>query len=112
MWTFYYDGDCNLCARAVEWLSRADLSRRIRWVPFQSLSEAPEGVTWDDLRRSAYLEGEDGRLYEGFYAVRMLTLRVWALIGLAPLLWLPGAHLAGALVYRWVARNRCRTPAD
>ena len=106
-WVFYYDGACGFCTRAVRWLSRADLLRRIDWVPYQSLDSPPKGLSWNDLDRSAYLDTGRG-LHEGFYAFRMLTLRLIPLVPLAPVLWLPWVAPTGVRVYRWVARNRNR----
>lgn len=109
-WVFYYDGDCSFCGRSIEWLSRFDFLGQVTWARYQSLEQPPSGLAWDDLDRSAYLEAGE-RMYEGFYAFRMLTLRMWALAVLAPVMWLPGLDLIGALAYRWVARNRCRLSA-
>ncbi|MDA0262579.1 MAG: DUF393 domain-containing protein [Chloroflexi bacterium] len=106
---FYYDADCRLCTRLVGWLGKADLFRRITWTPYQSLEAPPPGLSWDDLQRAAYLvDGDTGRLYEGFYAFRMLTVRLPVLAPLAPICWFPAMGLLGTAVYRWVARNRHR----
>ena len=107
-WVFYYDGDCGLCVRVVRALSWIDLSSRVEWVPYQALEIPPGGLNWDDLARAAYLDTGRGRLYCGFYAFRMLALRLVPLIPLAPILWFPGASLLGLPVYRWVASNRYR----
>ena len=114
-WAFYYDGDCGLCAWVVRWLSRADLFKRIAWVPYQTLEQPPHGLSWNDLDRAAYLDTGRGRLHEGFYGFRMLALRIAPLLPLAPILWFPGVSRLGVPVYRWVARNRyrlsrCRIP--
>ena len=66
----------------------------------------PDGLTWEDLERSAHLETEQGGLHEGFHAFRRLTLLLPPLWPLAPLLWLPGVPSLGTGLYRWVARNR------
>ena len=111
----YYDGDCGLCNWVVRSLSRLDRSRVVTWTPYQSLEQPPGGLTWSDLDSSAYLETESGRLHEGFYAFRALTIRLPLLLPLAPIMWMPGVGLAGVPVYRWVARHRrrffpCRVP--
>lgn len=111
-WTLYYDGDCGICTLLVRWLSRLDFFRRTRWTAYQTLEHPPAGLTWTDLSRSAYLESDGGRLYEGFYAFRMLALRLVPLLPLAPVLWMPGLHLLGVAIYRWVARNRYRLSAS
>jgi predicted DCC family thiol-disulfide oxidoreductase YuxK len=110
-WVFYYDGECGFCIRAVGWLYRLDLFKRVDWIPYQSLDKPPQGLTWDDLEASVYLDTGRGPLYPGFYAVRMLTLKVALLVPLAPLFWFPGVHVPGVALYHWVARNRHRLSA-
>ena len=107
-WIFYYDGNCGFCTRVVRGLSRIDFFRQVQWIPFQSLEEPPQGLSWEDLDRSAYLDtGREG-LHEGFYSFRMLTLRLLPLVPLAPVFWFPGMNLLGTVVYRWIASNRNR----
>ena len=115
---FYYDADCRFCAGLARWLSRVDVLHWVIWTPYQSLDAPPPGLSWDDLERSAYLVGgPEGRRYEGFYAFRLLTVRLPLLAPLAPIFWFPGMRLIGVTVYRWVARNRyrifgCSVPAS
>ena len=110
-WTFYYDGYCDFCTTGVRGLSRIDYFRRVRWIAFQTLDEPPPGLTWEDLNCAAYLSTGKGRLYEGFYGFRMLTLRLLTLLPLAPFFWFPGMNLLGVPVYRWIVRNRYRISA-
>ena len=114
-WRFYYDGNCSFCTRVVGALSGTDWRGGVAWVPFQSLAAPPEGLAWSDLEQAAYLDAGDGKLHQGFFAFRKLSLRLPLLLALAPLLWFPGMALLGAPVYRWIARNRyrisrCRVP--
>ena len=114
-WVFYYDGDCGFCTRVVGWLARTDFFGKITWTPFQTLDNPPFDLTWADLDRAAYLDTGRGRLHRGFYAIRMLTLRLLPLLPLAPILWFPGTNLVGVPAYRWIAENRyrisgCRIP--
>ena len=106
--TMLYDGECGFCRATRSCLAALDVTRRVRWLPFQSLSEPPPGLAWDDLERAAYLRAADGRLFEGYYAFRALTVRMPLLMPLAPLMWLPGMGWLGSRVYRWVAENRRR----
>ena len=116
---FYYDGNCGFCLRWVNRLRRLDRAGRVSWVAFQSLPEPPRGVTWNDLKRAAYLDTRPdtgaGPLHEGFYAFRQLSRRIPLLFPLAPLFWLPGMGRLGQPVYRWIAANRyrlsCRRPS-
>ena len=110
-WVFYYDGNCGFCTRVSRGLARIDFFRRVEWVPFQALEEPPNGLTWEDLDSAAYLSTGRGRLHEGFYSFRMLTLRLLPLVPLAPLFWFPGMKLLGVPAYRWVAKNRYRISA-
>ena len=107
-WTFYYDGECGLCKGLVKWLVHADLSKQIDWIGFQTLSQPPKGLSWGDLNTAAYLETGAGDLYEGFFAIRWLSVKLPPLWPLAIVLWTPGASLLGVPAYRWVARNRGR----
>ena len=107
-WTLYYDGRCGFCAGARRWLSRMDFLHRIEWTPYQSLNQPPQGLSWEDLDRYAWMDTGRGRLHKGFHAMRLLALRLPPLLPLATLMWLPGMDLAGEAAYGWVARNRYR----
>ncbi len=105
-WVFYYDGECGFCRTIVRSLARLDWFRAIEWVPFQMLDTPPPGLSWSDLGNAAYLRNGGGRLWRGFYALRMLCLRIPLLLPLIPLAWFPGAHFLATPTYRWVAKNR------
>ena len=107
-WRFYYDGYCGLCLWLVRRLARLDFSNAVAWVPFQSLDEPPQGLTWEALDRAVYLDTGAGPNHAGFFAIRKLTLKLPALWPLAPLFWFPGVHFPGTAVYRWVAAHRRR----
>lgn len=119
-WLFYYDGECGFCTASVRLLTLSDWFRRVNWIAYQDLEGPPSGLTWEDMAQAAYLEilgrladspdSEVGQptLYRGFYAFRMLTLRLPILLPLAPFLWLPGVNRLGEAAYAWVAANRYR----
>ena len=119
-WVIYYDGECGFCTLSVRALALADFFRVVTWTSYHEMAEPPEGLTWEDLDAAAYLEVrkaspqsgagpvEERKLYRGFYAFRMLTLRLPPLMLLAPLLWLPGVNRLGEWAYGWVAANRYR----
>ena len=69
---FYYDGGCGFCRSGVRALSRLDFSHRVAWVSYQSLARPPDGLSWDDLDRAAYLVDGAGVRYEGFFAFRQV----------------------------------------
>jgi predicted DCC family thiol-disulfide oxidoreductase YuxK len=105
-WRFYYDGNCGFCATVVALLSRTDWRGAVAWVPFQCMAGLPPGLTGADLDGAAYLETGQSALHRGFFAFRMLSLRLPSLFILAPILWCPGVSWLGVAVYGWVARNR------
>ena len=119
-WVLYYDGECGFCTLSVRVLAFADFFRVVKWTAYQELADPPEGLTWEDLDAAAYLEFRKGsfgsggnleegrRLFRGFYAFRMLTLRLPPLTPWALLLWLPGVNRVGEWAYQWVAANRYR----
>lgn len=129
-WVFYYDGDCGFCTLAVRSLAFADFFGKVTWTAFQELTIPPQGLTWEELDAAAYLETGSRaetrtatptnavKRYRGFYAFRMLTLRLPPLFPLALFLWLPGFDRLGVAAYQWVAANRyrisrrCRLKAD
>ena len=117
-WTIYYDGRCGLCVFLVRLLAWADFFRQLAWVNFRDLERPPEGLTWEDLETAAYLQvsrtgpvgdmadGNTFKMYRGFYAFRMIALRLPLLLPLAPVAWLPGMGWLGERAYAWVAANR------
>ena len=108
IWKFYYDGDCGLCRGAVKCLDQLDFSRRVAWVPFQSLAKLPDNLSQEDLDRSAYLVAEQGERHDGFDAFRKCTLKMPSLWLLAFIFWIPGIQVPGRVIYRWIAVNRYR----
>ena len=121
-WVFYYDGDCGFCTLSVRFFALLDFFSKVTWTDFRALPEPPLDLTWEDLDAAAYLEigskstivikgsNSNGRskTYRGFYAVRMLTLRLPPLFPLVAVLWLPGVNRIGEAAYAWVAANRYR----
>jgi len=49
--------------------------------------------------------GSKNQLYEGFYAFRMLTVRLPLLAPLALICWLPGVSVIGVAAYQTVAKK-------
>lgn len=104
-----FDNDCRMCSTLARLLSRVDVFHRVDWIPYQSLESPPPGLDWENLERAAYLvHASNGSHHEGFYAIRMLTVRIALLAPFAPLFWFPGMNVIGVAVYRWVAKNRHR----
>ncbi len=106
-WRCYYDGYCGFCNRVVIGLRRLDLLNRVAWIPYQSLKEPPEGLSWEELEASVVLESGKGVRHRGFYAFRRLAAVIFPLWPMLPLLWFPGVRLLGEPLYERIARNRC-----
>ena len=117
--TFYYDGDCGLCVAFTRRVSRLDRKGRVQWTPYQSLSNTPSplmGEGWDggetraitlsDMERAAYATTPDGKINEGYHAIRALFRAIPILAPLGLLMSIPGASLIGVPLYRLVANNR------
>ena len=115
-WILYYDGKCQFCRGIATLFWCLDLFALVKWIPHQSLESPPNGLVWNDLRQAAYLETQHGQIYGGFYAFRMLSLRLIPLFPLIPILWIPGLNILGTAIYNWIARHRhhfgiCSEPA-
>ena len=108
--TLVYDRDCELCRWAQGIVLRWDRHGRIRYLAFQD----PDFGQWfpdDDLdappKAMLFIDGQ-GRVWEGFEAVRrMLPHLPWGR-PLALLLYLPGVPWVAMRLYEWVAKNRYR----
>lgn len=102
-----FDGVCNLCNGAVQWIIRRDPAGHFRFAALQSptgrrlLRQA--GLPVDAL--DTVVLYEQGR----FYTHSDVPLRVCRQLG-APWSWLYGLHIVPRAlrdaVYRWVARRR------
>ena len=106
-WILYYDGACKLCITAREWIGKLDFFKVVTWIPYQGLREPPPGLSWSDLDSAAYIYVRTtGAWYRGFYALKMLSIKLIPLLPFAPLLWLPGAHIIGEATYAWISNHR------
>jgi predicted DCC family thiol-disulfide oxidoreductase YuxK len=108
-----YDGFCPLCCRTVRILTCLDLFHRLDFQDFRRLDIADYNhrhklnLRPEDLEKAMYVISE-GRSSAGFCAYRMISLAVPVLWPLVPFLFLPGASVLGAVMYRFVARNRLK----
>jgi predicted DCC family thiol-disulfide oxidoreductase YuxK len=117
-----YDGVCGLCDRAVSWLLRHDVDRKLSFAPLQGLTAARLRRTHpeipDELDTVVYVE--DGRVFLRSRAFVQLARHLrapWRWAHAAR--WFPAPALD--LVYRLVARIRyrvfgkldtCRMPSE
>lgn len=108
-WILYYDGSCSLCINISRVISTLDIFNTIIWTPYQSLIVAPHNLSMRNLHGYVYLETDSGIFYKGFYAFRMLSLRVPAMMPLSLFMWIPWINVIGEHIYSYISRNRrCR----
>ncbi len=105
----FYDGECPLCRREIEFLRKRDRHRRIRFTDIASPSFSAEelGKTHEDLMARIQGRLPTGEWIDGVEVFRRLYSAVGfgALVGLSRLPVIsPGLDLA----YRLFARNRLR----
>ncbi len=104
-----YDGRCGFCAASVERLSALDPLGAIEMVDFHTvpnLSALHPELTPERCHSRMQLVEPHGRLSEGFFSARRISLRLPLLWPLIPFLYLPGAGWIGQRIYDWVARRR------
>jgi len=110
--TVCYDGECAVCAAAVERLAKLDRDRSLRIVPFQRVAgELPDvaaRIDAADLTSALHVVEPDGRLTSGGEAVLRIAeavprLRLVARLGRLPLV----SRLVEPM-YGLVARHRHR----
>jgi predicted DCC family thiol-disulfide oxidoreductase YuxK len=108
-----YDGFCPLCCRTMRILTCLDLFHRLDFQDFHRLDIADYNHRYklnlrpEDLEKAMYVISE-GQSSTGFYAYRLISLAVPVLWPLVPFLFLPGASVLGAGIYRFVARHRLK----
>ena len=108
-----YDGQCPLCRRTVRIFRALDLFEQLRYTDFRQMNvEAYNrqynlNLTLTDMDREMYVL-DRGRPYVGFYAYRLMGLRVPALWPIVPWLFIPGITHIGIAVYRYIARERLK----
>ncbi len=58
----FFDGQCGLCNRTVDWILRNDTQHRFLFAPLQgeTASDLFKGIAEDELYRSFWLKDEEG----------------------------------------------------
>ena len=105
--TLIYDGECDLCRKAVALVSAWDRDRRLTLIPFQDEARvASFGLELPALAAAMHLVLPDGRVFAGADAapelLRLFPGKRW----LAGLLRVPGVRPVARVVYAWIARRR------
>ena len=106
-----FDGDCNLCNHAVDFVLTREASAEIRFASLQSEAGRAllgrQGVTLPPGDPDTVLLVEAGTVWSHSDAALRVARRLrfpWRMIGSFG--WVPRAIRDG--VYRWIARNRYR----
>lgn len=105
-----WDDQCSFCRRWVEVVRRVDALAALRFVGLSHSEEyLPLGVSPERADRAIQLVEPDGRIREGYDAVRGIVSVIPGGHLVAPLMGLPGLPAIGDRVYRRVAARRsCR----
>lgn len=102
----FFDGVCNLCNHAVDWLIRHDDKRILKYAPLQGETAARE-LQNADLQLNTMVYKRDSEIFYHSTAVLMIGNDLGGIWSLARIvLWIP-APIRDA-VYSWVAKNRYR----
>lgn len=107
--TLLYDGRCGFCLASVKRLLVLDLFGDLEPIDFHSvvdLKRLHPQLTPERCHSRMQLIEPNGRLSEGFFSVRRMSVRLPLLFPLIPFLYLPGMGWVGQCVYDWVARRR------
>lgn len=105
--TLFFDSQCPICSREIDYLASRDKHSRIEFVDLhsQAFAKAYPAVDFEDANRILYGIGRGGEVIRGLD----VTIEAWRLIGkgwlVAPLNWRLVRPLAEA-AYRWFARHR------
>ena len=102
-----YDGDCGICKRLVsKW--RGKTGDRIKYVPYQEISETQLGISLEELEKEVKFIHSDGRIIGG--AAAAFTVIEHTKSPLKVLAWfyrhIPLFDLLSEWIYRIVSRNR------
>ena len=104
-----FDGVCNLCHGAVQWILKRDRKKRFRFAALQSQAgrEAMAEAGHEGPIPDSVVVIDDGRIDERSSA----ALKVASLLGfpwrLLMIFWIIPRPIRDA-IYRWIARNRYR----
>ncbi|MBO0697099.1 MAG: DUF393 domain-containing protein [Zavarzinella sp.] len=105
-----YDGECPLCRKTTDILSRFDWFHQLRFHNCRDTAGIPPNSAHLDparmIQEMHLLTPDRTTALSGFRAIRWIAGRVPVLWPLYPLLFVPGMARLGQRLYLWVARNR------
>ena len=105
----FFDGDCPLCLKEINFLRRRDKHQRVRFTDIApaTFDPTPLGLTWEGLMDRIHGRLPDGTIVEGVEVFR----RLYGAVGLG-WLWaptrLPGLKQLADWAYRTFAKNRLK----
>jgi len=122
-----WDGECGICAKIKNWMSRVDFEGAFHWRTLQSGIGDRWGIPRYKLEQSMHLVA-DTRVSSGFRACKLILLynpafylvvcaliagidSVWfrrIFVGALLAFFFPWFNFIGEAAYNWVARNRYR----
>lgn len=107
----YFDGNCGMCTRSVNWLSRIQRTGELRTAPYQRAGVAERlGLSTDRMYEAAWWQDSSGVVYGGAEAINAaLGVSFGTRIPLR-LYRMPGIRQLQDAIYRWVATHRYRFP--
>ena len=104
---FYYDGKCNLCARAINTIKLLDITRRVRFMSAQASEKKLD--RWGVSQETAltFLAGRyKNETYIGFDLYKLLSTKLPVLWITYPLFVLGKVTNIGPVLYQKIADNR------
>ena len=106
--TLIYDGECPLCAKAVEWVRLRARPGALEYLTCQSAERARRFPAMAEVQcmEAMQLVMRDGAVYSGDEALPVLLSMLHRWRWLAHLFRIPGITLVSPAAYRFVARNR------
>lgn len=103
-----FDGGCSFCRRQERRIRRLDWLGRLATVPYDAAVQVWPEVSRGTLEAGLRVRFADGSVTVGIDAVRSIAVRLPLTCLPALLLWLPGIHQLGGVVYRFIAQRRAR----
>lgn len=105
----FFDGDCPLCKREINWLKKLDRQRRVQFTDIATSNFVASDYR---LTQQQFMAEIQGRLADGTWISGVEVFRqLYAAIGLGGLVWctrLPGLKQLLEVSYRFFARYRLR----